>query len=277
MSSGIVEQQSYLTWFDFGIYLDELSTYSQFRYPIIGIVLYLITIAVFQPSKDEEKKYVSQLKSEKKSSGLTKMKLFLVLHNSILCIFSLLCFLNTYPEIYEIFSNYGWKNAICLQKLTNAYDLSHPFGFWCYLFYLSKYYEFIDTWIVIARHRRPIILQIYHHMGAVLGMWMMVTSRCNGGYLFVVLNSFIHTIMYFYYVIASLGYQISFKNIITMMQIGQFIIGSSVGGMQIFLFGECMTYFDIISVLCNEVYVIILIYMFYKFYKSTYNNKSKSH
>ena len=36
------------------------------------------------------------------------------------------------------------------------------FGLWVYLFYLSKYYEFIDTWIVMARGRRPIFLQLFY-------------------------------------------------------------------------------------------------------------------
>jgi len=198
------------------------------------------------------------------------MKLFLLLHNSSLCLFSLLCFLNTYPEILHIMNEFGWENAICLKQLTNAYDLSNPFGYWIYLFYLSKYYEFIDTWIVIAKGRRPITLQVYHHMGAVLGMWMLVVSRSNGGYLFVILNSFIHTIMYFYYAISSIGYKFAFKNVITIMQIIQFFIGTSVAGVQIFFFHDCMSSFDIFSVLFNEGYVSVLIYMFLKFYKNIF-------
>jgi len=172
-------------------------------------------------------------------------------------------------------NEYGWEKSICLKKLSNAYDLNNSFGYWIYLFYLSKYYEFIDTWIVIAKRRRPITLQVYHHMGAVLGMWMLVVSRSNGGYLFVILNSFIHTIMYFYYAISSIGYKISFKNVITIMQILQFVIGITVAFAQIIFFSDCMTSFDIFAVLFNEGYISVLLFLFIKFYKKTYSTKLK--
>ena len=88
----------------------------------------------------------------------------------------------------------------CIQAYSGSY------GDWSHLFYLSKYYEFIDTWIIIARGRRPSTLQVYHHCGAVFGMWMIQTSRCAGGFWFVCMNSFVHTVMYLYYALNIMGH-----------------------------------------------------------------------
>jgi hypothetical protein len=36
-----------------------------------------------------------------------------------------------------------------------------------FLFYLSKYYEFVDTIILVVKRKRVLLLQTYHHAGAV--------------------------------------------------------------------------------------------------------------
>ena len=36
-----------------------------------------------------------------------------------------------------------------------------------YLFYLSKYYEFVDTMILVVKQKKVSVLQSYHHAGAV--------------------------------------------------------------------------------------------------------------
>eukprot|EP01084_Bolivina_argentea_P025917 48186_1 len=106
-----------------------------------------------------------------------------------------------------------------VKKLANLFigATNSTFGFWIFLFYLSKYYEFIDTFIVIARGRRPIFLQTFHHCGAVLGMWGIMVTSSTGGYIFMVENSFIHTIMYFYYAMSCINIRMPGKSIITQM------------------------------------------------------------
>ena len=67
---------------------------------------------------------------------------------------------------------------------------------WVYLFYISKYYEFIDTWIVCLKGRKPLFLQLYHHIGAVIGMWLLYITHNPWVWVFLVFNSFINSIMY---------------------------------------------------------------------------------
>ena len=35
--------------------------------------------------------------------------------------------------------------------------------FWCYIFYLSKYYELVDTALLMLRGKRVIALHAIHH------------------------------------------------------------------------------------------------------------------
>merc|ERR1712113_1239699 len=166
--------------------------------------------------------------------------------NILLCIFSASAFYNTFPLISEIFYRGGFNGALCQKELENLYSngIESVFGFWTYLFYLSKYYEFIDTFIVIARGRRPIFLQTFHHCGAVLGMWMVLVTQSTGGWIFVVENSFIHTIMYFYYAMSSINIRLPGKFIITQAQMIQFVIGNSLALMQMYVYGQCIRFED---------------------------------
>eukprot|EP00483_Globobulimina_turgida_P007971 UN07987 len=205
------------------------------EFPVVLLLFYVLTVLYYQPAK--VKKAASKAMRRKSSSTFVQ-RLVLSFHNLALCIFSILCFYNTAPVIYDMMVNIGWKKASCglIQK-----EYESNYGFWTFLFYLSKYYEFVDTYIVIWKKRRPIFLQKFHHFGAVIGMWLIITTRSTCGYIFVVENSFIHSIMYFYYALSVWKIKTPFKFIITMLQMIQFISGMSLGINQFVFFGECLT------------------------------------
>jgi len=197
------------------------------------------------------------------------------LHNILLCIFSATCFYRTFPIVSDIFFRGGFNGAICQKELENLYSngIEGVYGFWTYLFYLSKFYEFIDTFIVIARGRRPIFLQTFHHCGAVLGMWGILVTQSTGGFLFVVENSLIHTIMYFYYAMSSINIRLPGKYIITQAQMIQFIVGSGIALVQIMGYGDCMRFEDKAVIIYHQVYIWCLLILFRAFYTKTYSKK----
>ena len=39
------------------------------------------------------------------------------------------------------------------------------FSFWAFHFYISKFYEFLDTWIIILKGKKVSFLQEFHHAG----------------------------------------------------------------------------------------------------------------
>ena len=153
----------------YGINIDT-STYplTEFKYPSFGILFYLLAVFYLQPNHATTTTTKNATKKSDKKS-ITTLKLFICAHNIILCIFSGLCFYRTFPVVASVYYQYGYENAACRQ-LPNMYaeGTDGVFGYWVYLFYLSKMYEFIDTFIVIARGRRPMFLQKFHHVGATL-------------------------------------------------------------------------------------------------------------
>lgn len=195
---------------------------------IICSASYWISIQLFQPTKQQEK-----LIKEKKKNGGQGNKLFehsflnyfIFIHNLLLCIFSFACFINTFPIFVSLIWNKGWGQGICAIKGESANMSVTGYGYWSYLFMLSKYYEVIDTYIVIAKGRRPINLQIYHHIGAMIGCSWFHYDKSVGSFIFMVPNAFVHSIMYFYYALSVLKIKIPFKSLITSLQMIQFIFG----------------------------------------------------
>ncbi len=98
-----------------------------------------------------------------------------------------------------------------------------------WLFYVSKYYELFDTVILLLKGKPSSFLQTFHHSGSIISLWTMIVTRIPGMWVFVFLNSFIHTIMYIYYTLTCLGHQPSWKKMLTSMQISQFLVGNVLG------------------------------------------------
>ncbi|KAJ5654133.1 hypothetical protein N7490_001136 [Penicillium lividum] len=88
------------------------------------------------------------------------------------------------------------------------------------LFYLSKYYEVVDTLIILARGKKSSTLQTYHHAGVILCGWSAVFFESPMGAVGVLLNATVHTLM-------TLGIRVpmSIKRSLTGIQIAQFLIG----------------------------------------------------
>jgi hypothetical protein len=68
-------------------------------------------------------------------------------------------------------------------------------AFWGWIFYVSKFYEVIDTLIILAKGKRSATLQTYHHAGAMLCMWAGIRYMSPPIWMFVFINSAIHAMM----------------------------------------------------------------------------------
>ena len=81
-----------------------------------------------------------------------KSRLFIstvALHNLALAIFSFVCFIYSWPIVLEHYYYNGWEAVYCDHDgtLWNESGL----GGWITIFYWSKYYEFVDTWVLIFK------------------------------------------------------------------------------------------------------------------------------
>jgi len=68
-------------------------------------------------------------------------------------------------------------------------------AYYGWLFYLSKFYEVMDTAIVLAKGKKSSLLQTYHHVGAMLCMWAGIRYMAPPIWMFALVNSAVHALM----------------------------------------------------------------------------------
>ncbi|KAK6605692.1 gns1 sur4 family protein [Botrytis cinerea] len=102
-------------------------------------------------------------------------------------------------------------------------------AFYGWFFYLSKFYEVLDTVIILAKGKRSSTLQTYHHAGAMMCMWAGIRFMSPPIWMFVFVNSGIHALMYTYYTLTAFSVPIpqALKRSLTTMQIIQFLVGAT--------------------------------------------------
>ncbi|KAJ1335612.1 elongation of very long chain fatty acids protein [Microdochium nivale] len=100
-------------------------------------------------------------------------------------------------------------------------------AFYGWIFYLSKFYEVIDTLIILAKGKFSSTLQTYHHAGAMMAMWAGIRYMSAPIWMFVFFNSFVHSLMYTYYTVTAFNIKVpqAIKRTLTTVQISQFVIG----------------------------------------------------
>ncbi|KAH3661233.1 hypothetical protein OGAPHI_006640 [Ogataea philodendri] len=236
-------------------------------------------------------------------------KVFVFLHNVALCAYSVWSLVGMtwtiYVSSHELIPNLIGRYYSLSSKLSpvdlfwqSVCDIDHGIwynqgdslkglSFYSYLFYLSKYYEIVDTVIILLKGRQASLLQSYHHSGAILSMWAGTRFASPPIWIFVVFNSFIHSIMYFYFSLSCLGVRLGkfFKQTLTTLQICQFVFGGSLAVVHLFV-----QYFDVLSgsykscistseealaIFINVFYLTPLTVLFAAFYIDSYKRKDK--
>lgn len=198
----------------------------------------------------------------------TVFKLLMALHNLVLVVFSGAVMVHSWPLVLGYGQQHGWKAAYCDADYSMWNDAK--FGFWATVFYLSKYYEFIDTWVLIIKRRKPSLLQVYHHAGIAITMWGATVTQGSWVAWVVCLNSTIHTVMYTYFFFSTLGIKIPGAQFLTMAQILQFVTGiAGTAGVQ-FFGAECQSDASRFVLAAIQIYAVGLILLFSAFFKKKY-------
>ena len=72
------------------------------------------------------------------------------LHNLFLAVYSAMSTVYSWPIVLSHLSKYGAFETYCdpHKTLWNS-----GFGTWATIFYISKYYEFVDTWVLVLKVR----------------------------------------------------------------------------------------------------------------------------
>jgi len=104
-----------------------------------------------------------------------------------------------------------------------------PLYFWSYAFYVSKYYELVDTALALLKGSRPphFGLHVYHHALVPVVVWNWLEYRQTLQHIGLLWNTFVHVVMYAYYGLRVLRIPTPWKKWVTRLQIVQFV--SSIG------------------------------------------------
>lgn len=152
-----------------------------------------------------------------------------------------------------------------------------------WLFYVSKMWDFWDTFFIVTgkKWRQLSFLHVYHHVTVFLCYWINVNTQYDGEvYLSIVLNGFIHTVMYTYYLICmhtkvpetGKSLPIWWKSSLTLMQMTQFVTMTSQASS--LLLTGCKEISPRIYII-YFVYTISLLLLFAHFFITSYMKKSK--
>jgi len=212
----------------------------------------------------------------KKNQKPSNVNLFVAIHNFILMVMSgIMCAGMIYEIVLLILKGANSFDLICDPNLKMG---KGPVFFWSYMFYLSKYYEFLDTIFIILKKKELTFLHVYHHCLTASLCWIGMDTFTTNQWIGIVLNTFIHVCMYYYYLMATIGKSVWWKKYLTTMQMIQFCI---------VMFG--LIYWLILEyqnqpVGCNgELWSVgvcffgqvTFLILFYNFYSHTYKGKKE--
>ncbi|KAK6639768.1 hypothetical protein RUM43_008043 [Polyplax serrata] len=148
----------------------------------------------------------------------------------------------------------------------------------CWWYYFSKFTEFFDTFFFVLRKKNQHIstLHVIHHGVMPMSVWFGVKFTPGGHSTFFGLcNTFVHIIMYTYYLIAALGPQyqkfIWWKKYLTAFQMVQFI-AIMVHAFQL-LFIDCN--YPKAFVWWIGMHAVMFYFLFNQFYKESYTSKKQ--
>ena len=92
------------------------------------------------------------------------------------------------------------------------------------MYYLSKWYELLDTVLELQRGAPPpsFGLHVYHHATVMFMSWLWLQERQSMQWIGLCFNTFVHVVMYTYYALSRSGYRVSWKTLVTGLQVVQF-------------------------------------------------------
>ncbi|KAJ1823344.1 hypothetical protein GGH91_003264 [Coemansia sp. RSA 2671] len=251
--------------------------FMQWQVPVGVSVIYTILSFYFNPSKDSlsrveaKRRNVSAGGKPPVKSLWEPMTMVVFFHNAILAAYSAWAFRSVFPLFARNIAAKGWHCGLC--DLDGAVWNGGLFVH-MYLFYLSKFYELIDTAIIIAKGRKASLLQIYHHAGVILTSYYGCYYASSATVFLVWENTGVHTIMYLYYALTAIGISPPGKQYLTSLQIFQFLFGQSFIIFYL-LKPACQTASQRTWLWIMTAYLLPLIYLFVQFFSKTYKKDAK--
>ncbi|KJE93158.1 fatty acid elongase [Capsaspora owczarzaki ATCC 30864] len=156
------------------------------------------------------------------------IQVLMFLHNGFLSAWSLVMLLKISTQIattgYNAFVSETDTVNECLWCDSNKAQVqNNELYFWYHVFYISKFYEFIDTVFIVIRKKPLIFLHYYHHIITLLLCWVTMDDQLAPQWICIATNTLVHVFMYYFYMVQSAGFSVWWKRHLTKLQIIQFV------------------------------------------------------
>jgi len=152
------------------------------------------------------------------------LKRALAIWNFTLAAFSITGTVSVISEfIFVLRQEGGFHSTVCAP----CSEISDSAVFWGWMFCMTKLAELIDTVFIVLRKRPLIFLHFYHHITVLLYAWYFYSDEIAPARWFIMVNFIIHSVMYTYYSLRSIGVYIPkpIAMAITVSQLSQMVIG----------------------------------------------------
>uniref|UniRef100_A0A903Z031 Elongation of very long chain fatty acids protein n=1 Tax=Anopheles minimus TaxID=112268 RepID=A0A903Z031_9DIPT len=231
---------------------------------IVGIVMsYLYFVLRYGPRHMANRKPYNVL------SMIKAYNLFQMAANGLL-------FLRMCYNVFILYDNFSFRcQPIDYTKSRVGMDEVY----FSYAYFLLKLFDLADTVFFVLRKKQSHVsfLHVYHHSFMVLTTFCALAYIPGGhGLLLGLWNTLVHTIMYFYYFLTSLGAQsnnVWWKKYLTRLQLVQFIHLAFHFGRPL-LEGNCN--FPKFWLWYGFLQAIIVLGLFLDFYIKTYNKRGQN-
>jgi len=155
-----------------------------------------------------------------------QLKYIMICYNAFQVVASLYMFIET--GIVGWFFDYNYRCQPCDYSLDDKPYRMTRVAHW---YFLSKILDFFDTILFILRGKLSQVtnLHVIHHSCMFMSMWYGMHYTPGGHITFMgYLNTFVHTVMYSYYLLAAMGPAMKpylwWKKYLTKLQLTQFVL-----------------------------------------------------
>jgi len=192
------------------------NTSHHWEIPLVAVSLYLVMIPLLRAHVAKVGKYNTRSVALAWNLGLS--------------IFSMVGLAACAPVMLSSLLDSGSDFTIC----ANASWYGHGWhGLWVALFIYSKFFELVDTALLLLSARPVILLHWWHHLTVLLYCWHSYATRSGTGLWYASMNYGVHSVMYAYFGAtqhskAARDYCKPYAMYITLLQLAQMVVGIAV-------------------------------------------------
>ena len=181
---------------------------TDYKSMIIGNIFYFVTIYVLMQIMNRREERFNPKK-------------FMIVYNFICVCLATYCF---YGMLHYYYLD---GNVLSCSNIDFSSEKAKQLVRVFYVFYIQKYWEFLDTFIFILRksYRQVTFLHVYHHSSITIMVRLFLFAYPNGDNCVpVLLNSFVHMLMYTHYLCSIMGFKCWWRSYLTKLQLVQFVL-----------------------------------------------------